>query len=237
LYWYLYNVKKYSTVFFDLDHTLWDFERNSGEALTDIFEDLRLHNYCIPAPEPFIQNYKEHNHRCWEQYRKGEITKDDLRTVRFELALKDFDIVDPHLAMVIGDEYVSRSPYKRHLFPGTVEVLEHLYESYQLLIITNGFEEVQHIKINESGLKKYFNTIITSERAGVKKPHPDIFHLALQEAKTVPESAIMIGDDAEADVAAAIAIGIDGILFDPHKKNTGGNFKVIHDLYELKNLL
>lgn len=231
-------MKKYSTLFFDLDHTLWDFDRNSQEALSEIFHDLRLDSYGIPAPEPFIRNYKEHNKKCWELYRRGEMTKEDLRSKRFQLALQDFEVNDPNLAERIGDEYVKRSPYKTNLFPGTIELLDYLKRDYKICIITNGFEEVQYIKIRQSGLEKYFDHIITSEKAGVQKPHPDIFHLALKMAETETSKVMMIGDDLEADVLAARKLNLDAILFDPERKNlVKGDFAVISELKELRNYL
>jgi putative hydrolase of the HAD superfamily len=231
-------VKKYDTIFFDLDHTLWDFERNSAEALTEIFHDLRLDKYGIPAPEPFISLYKEHNHSCWDKYRKGEITKENLRSLRFQLALKDFEVNDHKLAERIGDEYVNRSPYKTNLFPGALDLLEYLQREYKICIITNGFEEVQYIKIRQSGLEKYFDHIITSEKAGVQKPHPDIFHLAMKLVNTSSDKVIMIGDDLEADVLAARKLSVDAILFDPNLKNkVDGDFRVINELKELRNWL
>ncbi len=231
-------MKKYSTLFFDLDHTLWDFDRNSQEALTEIYHDLRLDSFGIPAPEPFIKLYKEHNKKCWELYRRGEMTKDDLRSKRFQLALQDFDVSNPVLAEKIGDEYVKRSPYKTNLFPGTIELLDDLKRDYKICIITNGFEEVQYIKIKQSGLEKYFDHVITSEKAGVQKPHPDIFHLAMKLAAVDSNNVIMIGDDLEADVLAARKLNLDAILFDPEGKNeVEGDFKVINELKELRNWL
>lgn len=231
-------MKKYETIFFDLDHTLWDFEKNSQEALTEIFHELRLDTFGIPAPEPFILNYIEHNHRCWEQYRRGEISKDNLRSLRFQLALNDFEVNDEELARAIGDEYVNRSPYKKNLFPGALELLDYLQRDYKICIITNGFEEVQYIKIRESGMEKYFDHVITSEKAGVQKPHPDIFNLALRLSDSKNDQVIMIGDDMEADVLAARKMNIDAVLFDPHKKNESvGDFKIISQLSELRQWL
>jgi putative hydrolase of the HAD superfamily len=231
-------VKKYETIFFDLDHTLWDFEKNSQEALTEIYHELRLDTYGISAPEPFISLYVEHNHRCWEQYRKGEISKDNLRSLRFQLTLDDYEVKDTSLATKIGDEYVNRSPYKTNLFPGALDLLDYLKREYKICIITNGFEEVQYIKIRESGLEKYFDHIITSEKAGVKKPHPDIFHLAMKLSDSVNDQVIMIGDDLEADVLAARNLDIDAVLFDPQKKNElNGDYRIISELSELRNWL
>lgn len=231
-------MRKYTTLFFDLDHTLWDFEKNSAEALGEIFEDLKLSQLGIPSSSQFISNYKIHNHECWEKYRKGEITKDDLRFVRFELALKDFEISNRELAIQIGDEYVRRSPYKTNLFPGALDALAYLQENYKMFIITNGFEEIQHIKLSQSGLDKFFKEIITSEKAGFRKPHPKIFELALQTAGVNHQEVVMIGDDLEADIIGAHEMNLHTILFDPHQNHIEETrFKVINELRELKSIL
>lgn len=231
-------MKKYKTLFFDLDHTLWDFEKNSAEALAEIFEDLKLNHLGIPNAHDFILNYKMHNHECWEKYRNGLISKDDLRFVRFELALKDFDVDNRDLAVKIGEEYVLRSPFKTNLFPKAIETLDYLQDHYKMYIITNGFEEIQSIKLNKSGLEKYFSEVITSEKAGFRKPHPQIFELALSTSKNTPEEVLMIGDDLEADIIGAHQMQIDTILFDPHQSHREEKrFKVINELSELKMLL
>lgn len=231
-------MKKYKTLFFDLDHTLWDFEKNSAEAISEIFEDLKLNQLGIPSPELFIGKYKIHNYECWEKYRKGEITKDLLRFVRFELALNDFDIQNKELAILIGDEYVKRSPFKTNLFPGALDTLHYLKAHYSMFIITNGFEEIQHIKLSQSGLDKFFSEIITSEKAGFRKPHPKIFELALSRGKVNHQEVVMIGDDLEADIIGAHEMKLDTILFDPHQNHAQENrFKVINELSELKTIL
>jgi putative hydrolase of the HAD superfamily len=154
------------------------------------------------------------------------------------LTLDDYEVKDTSLATKIGDEYVNRSPYKTNLFPGALDLLDYLKREYKICIITNGFEEVQYIKIRESGLEKYFDHIITSEKAGVKKPHPDIFHLAMKLSDSVNDQVIMIGDDLEADVLAARNLDIDAVLFDPQKKNElNGDYRIISELSELRNWL
>jgi putative hydrolase of the HAD superfamily len=231
-------VKNYKAIFFDLDHTLWDFERNSTEALMDIYSDMDLYSKGIPSVAPFIANYQAHNKKCWELYRDGKLDKEDLRGLRFELALKDYQIHDRDLANEIGEEYVKRSPYKTNLFPAALEVLDYLKKSYRMFIITNGFEEIQYIKMKQSGLEPFFESVITSEKAGVRKPHRDIFEHALNVAGYLHHEVIMVGDDLEADVIGARNMNMDAILFDPKKENSPSeNYKTIHHLNELQDLL
>lgn len=232
------NNKKYKHIFFDLDMTLWDFEKNAFEAYEEIFEKFNLHHLGIQNLDSFLKIYFEHNDNLWEMYRNGKIDKKFLRSERFRLTLIDFGIDQPALAKMIGDEYVSISPLKTNLFPNTHEVLEYLRTRYHLHIITNGFDEVQHPKLKHSALDKYFVHVITSEDAGCKKPDPGIFDYAMKKTGAQPNESLMIGDDAEVDVAGAISAGMDAILFNPKKNTTNGyRFQEISNLIELKKRL
>lgn len=232
------KVKKYKHVFFDLDMTLWDFEKNAQEAYQDIYQKFRLRDRGIADLDHFLRNYFLHNELLWDLYRKGEIGKEYLRSRRFELTLLDFGIDDPTLAEEIGMEYITISPMKTNLFPNTYEILNYLKPLYPLHIITNGFEEVQFTKLKNSKLDGYFQNVITSEDAGFKKPDPRIFEFALQSAGAHPGESLMIGDDPEVDVAGAHNAGMDAIYFNPKKLNPNGFSKIeIHDLIELKHWL
>ena len=169
---------KFKHIFFDLDNTLWDFEKNSNITLTYLVGKFDLISKGIDNATSFIQKYRVHNDRLWSLYREDKISKNELRTERFRLTLQEYKIDNQELADNIGLAYIQQSPLKTILFPFAIEVLEYLYQNYTLHIITNGFEEVQHIKINSSGLKSYFNNIITSEQVGVKKPDARIFRYA-----------------------------------------------------------
>jgi len=204
-------------IFFDLDRTLWDFEYNSQDTLLDLVNKFNLLDRGIDSAEKFIEKYRIHNNRLWELYRKGEIKKEQLRDKRFLLTLQDYNIDDNELANQFGLAYVKYSPLKKKLFPHAIELLDYLVKNYSLHIITNGFQEVQHIKLKNSGLSKYFNFIITSEEVGVKKPDPSIFTYALDLAKAKPEQSAMIGDDLFVDVKGAEAVGMRGIYFNPNK--------------------
>lgn len=231
-------MKKYTTLFFDLDHTLWDFEANSKEALTDIYYNFNLAEKGIVSFNEFLRAYYKINDRMWEQYRKDEISKEELRNDRFYNALMAFKIEDRKLANDIGDDYVKTSPYKTNLFDGCHEVLTELKTRYNLHIITNGFEEVQHIKLQQSNLTQYFGVVITSENAGYKKPEKGIFEYTLNKVGVNKEESLMIGDGIDTDIAGAIDFGMDSVFFNPNNyiKEVNSTYSVTK-LIELIGLL
>lgn len=211
---------KYKHLFFDLDNTLWDFDRNAFETFNEIYQSFLLEQKKIPSIDAFIQVYTVHNTRLWNLYRDSFISKEELRDTRFLLTLKEFGIDDQKLADKISEEYIFHSPRKGYLYPGTIETLEQLKNHFQLHIITNGFEEIQHIKLEFAGLTKYFDNVFTSEQAESKKPDAGIFKYALKQAGASAEESLMIGDDLEVDIIGAKAVGMDTIYFDPLNRNT-----------------
>jgi putative hydrolase of the HAD superfamily len=208
-------VTKYKHIFFDLDRTLWDFDSSSEMAFSEIFDKYNLFGKGIESVKTFQKAYNIHNEELWELYRVGKIEKENLRNLRFHLTLADFGIVDHELASNIGDDYLAISPLKVSLFPNALEILAYLQSKYTLHLITNGFSEVQFIKLKASGLDKYFNEVITSEDAGVKKPDVRIFEYSLQKTGAEVHESLMVGDDPEVDVKGAQNAGIDAVLFDP----------------------
>lgn len=226
-------------IFFDLDRTLWDFESNSEATLKELFSEFKLSERLGVSNDVFICEYKRINEIFWEEYRNGIIEKQHLRHGRFETALKFFGHDDAQMASDIGELYIWRSPRKTALVDGCIEVLEYLSPKYPLHIITNGFEEVQHIKMESSGLSPYFNHIITSESAGAKKPSRVIFRHAEELTGAVAENSIMIGDHFEADVIGAIDSGWKAVFFEPepHSHQLPVSATHITSLIELKSLL
>ncbi len=203
-------------VFFDLDRTLWDFEKNSESALQIIFDELKLNDH-LDSFESFHDTYKQINSEWWDKYRYGKVSKDDLRVGRFIDALAHFDINSSEIATQLSNRYVEVSPHQTILFPHTIETLKELKSNNHVLhIITNGFKEVQFIKLRNSSLIEYFDDILCSEEVGVNKPDPLVFKSALQRTNAKSDESIMIGDDFEADILGAEKCGIRGVLFDPH---------------------
>jgi len=225
-------------VFFDLDRTLWDFEKSARQTFEEIFLSQKLLKKGIPSVEKFHDAYTIHNDKLWDLYRKGEIQKEVLSNLRFSLTLKDFGINDDELGKKLGDEYIRISPQKVNLFPYSIEILEYLYPKYKLHIITNGFSEVQEIKLRASKTEKYFGVVITSEEAGVKKPDSGIFNYAFEKANAKSHNSIMIGDDYDVDILGALNVDMNQIFFDPDKKSDKKQSTFyINNLKEIEKIL
>jgi putative hydrolase of the HAD superfamily len=225
-------------LFFDLDRTLWDFEKNSKKALQILFKDLKLGDK-IEHFNHFHHTYTRINAELWKLYGKGKLKKEELRDVRFIETLKYHKIHDTELATTLSNGYIEISPKQTNLFPDTLETLEELKRmKYNMHIITNGFEEVQYIKLEHSKLAPFFDVIVCSEAVGFNKPDPRVFHYALQKAQTNATDSFMIGDDREVDIFGAIQVGMQAILFDPENQysKTNGEPK-IENLNQLPFLL
>ena len=207
-------------IFFDLDHTLWDFEKNSALAFEKIFQELKFNI----DTQQFMGVYNPINVAYWKLYERNEIDQETLRVnrlkdafegINFEVTLEEINAIS-HLFI----EYLTSN---NHLIEGTIETLDYLKDNYELHIITNGFSFVQEVKLQKSNLDKYFVTITNSELAGHKKPHENIFQYALSLANASKNQSIMIGDSIEADVLGAINFGMKAVYFNPT------NEQVIHD--------
>lgn len=203
----------YKHLFFDLDHTLWDFDANSRQTLEELYHTMDLKGKGVHDFDLFHKNYLVHNEKLWDRYRKGFIKSEELRWKRMWLSLLDFKIGDEVLARELGVQFLESLPTRQLLFPYTIEILEYLTaKNYQLHLITNGFELTQHSKLKHSGLDRFFIEIITSEGSNSLKPNAAIFEYAFSRAKALKEHSIMIGDDIEADIKGAMNAGLDQVF-------------------------
>ncbi len=231
-------MKRYQHIFFDLDHTLWDFETNSKQALQQIFDENELSNKGITSFEKFHEKYVPINDRYWARYHNGIVNKAQVRHGRFYDTLLQFGVKDTELAEKMAESYVTLSPRMTALFPNAVEVLNYLQQKYKLHLITNGFAEVQWIKLEHSGLRAFFEHIIISEEVGTQKPDKEIFEIAMQRAGTTADACIMIGDNYNTDIQGAKSAGIDQVFFNPGKnrKREPVTYEIT-TLMELKGIL
>ncbi len=206
-------------LFFDLDRTLWDFEKNSQQALRILYADLKLADK-IPNFNDFYFKYKNINNDLWVLYGKGKLSKEQLRTTRFEKTLHKFGIIDQSLNLALNEGYIEISPNQTHVFPNALETIKTLKkDGYNLHIITNGFKEVQYRKLKNCGFEPFLDVIVCSEDVGKNKPAPEVFHYAMQKAGASPSKSVMIGDDQRVDIVGASNVGMHTILFDPAKKH------------------
>lgn len=224
---------KINHIFFDLDHTLWDFDKNSEKAFAAIFADL-LPEIVI---DDFVKIYAPINQACWKLYQNNLITHEELRYKRLKESFDTLNVtVSDALIDKISDDYILHLPNSNHLFEGCVETLEYLHEKYKLHIITNGFADVQFKKLNNSGIHHFFDTVTNSEMAGVKKPHSGIFEHALSKAGAVKNESVMIGDCLDADIGGATNFGMQTIFFNSENIEVSKDIHQIVTLVELKKL-
>lgn len=230
-------MKSYKHIFFDLDHTLWDYERNSNEALGELFLKYQLNERGINSSEHFNLCFEKVNHSLWSDYNKNRISRAGIREQRFLRILNQFKIDDKDLSNKLSTEYLMLCPTKPHLMPYTFEVLDYLKENYILHILTNGFNDVQKLKLEKSRLNTYFSTVVTSDSAGYKKPMTSIFKFAIDRAEARKNESIMIGDNLQTDILGARNFGMDTVFFNPKKeKHKSSVTHEIDCLSQLKSL-
>lgn len=221
-------------VFFDLDHTLWDFEKNS--ALT--FEEILPKHGVEIALNDFLEVYVPANLVFWRLFREEKITKAELRYQRLKSVFDTLGYtVSDTTINSLAEEYINQLSNHTHLFPYTLEILDYLKPKYKLHIITNGFQEIQTKKLINSGIAHYFDQVIDSEMAGVKKPNPIIFNLGLNKAKVNASAALMIGDSLEADILGAKKAGLYALHFNAHGEAEHQHSPMIKALWEIKTYL
>ena len=221
-------------VFFDLDHTLWDFDRNSAMTFDKIF---KLNNIQVDL-ESFLIHYQEINLNYWKLYRNEKINKEALRFGRLKDTFLASDcVLKDVLIHKLSEEYITYLTDNNYLFENTIEILNYLQLKYNLHIISNGFEEVQYRKLVKSNIHNYFKTIVNGESIGIKKPNPEIFNFALNKAQTSVERSVMIGDGYEADILGALGVGMDVVFFDTNNLNIDTDVKQISNLIQLKKYL
>ena len=226
---------KYRHLFFDLDHTLWDFETNAKETLTDLYARNELATKGITDFDQFFARYSYHNERLWDRYTKGFIKQEELRWKRMWLAMLDFKLADEPLARNMAVQFLDMLPSRTNLFPYTVEILNYLKaKNYRMHLVTNGFEKVQHHKLQHANIHGYFDEVITSEGSNSLKPHKEIFDYAILKTGADINESIMIGDNLEADIQGGINAGMDTIFV--NHLNIQPHITATYTIYHLKEL-
>lgn len=225
----------YKHLFFDLDHTLWDFETNSKETLEHLFSLHNLNEEITENFEDFYKVYSYHNKRLWDRYHHGFIKQEELKWKRMWHALLEFKRGDEKLSRQLSSEYLELLPSKKALFPYTVEILEYLTaKKYTLHLITNGFEKTQWAKLNSANISGYFTEVITSETANSLKPKKEIFEFAITRCGTECCESIMLGDNLDADIMGAMNAGWDTVFVNHLREET--TLKPTYTVYDLKEL-
>lgn len=207
---------KYKHLFFDLDHTLWDFEKNSSESLQEIYYNSSLNNHGVASVDLFVESFLRINTALWDAFDRGTLHHSYIRENRFKMVFDEMGVACPENHVEIGEIYLQTLPGKRHLLEGALDILNYVTEkSYGVHIVTNGFNDIQAKKIASSGIDHFFKNVITFENANAKKPDPKIFAYALEVAEALPEESIMIGDNWIADIMGAKTFGLDTVYLNP----------------------
>ena len=228
----------YKHLFFDLDHTIWDFDKNAEETLHELYHSYNLRDLGLASPDQFIEVYTQNNHQLWAEYHIGKITKEKLRETRFSKTFIDLGLSPDRIPRQFEDDYVNICPTKTNLFPKTHETLAYLKRKYALHLISNGFKESTELKVTKNGLGEYFSNVVISEVVGFNKPDKAIFNHALGLANAGVEESIMIGDSVEADIRGAQNYGMKAIYFNPERKEKPDDVEQeISCLSELMSLL
>ena len=210
-------MKHYRHIIFDLDHTLWDFTKNATETLHELYDTHRLGRLGDFSVQQLCDTFEEVNYRLWKLYNRGEYDQQRLRRERFGLILTQLGVAADNVPAGLADDYLRICPTKPHVMPHTIAVLDYLQQHYQLHILTNGFAEVQAIKLQSAGLTDYFTTVVASDTTGHKKPYRPVFDYTLQRINADSRSCVMIGDSLETDILGAKCAGIDQIFYNPHR--------------------
>ena len=231
-------MKTYQHIFFDLDHTLWDYDRNVTESLSELYEHYNLKELGIPTFQQLFDSFHHVNFQLWDWYNVGKIDKVNLRKQRFRMIFAHAGALEDSVPTPFEEDFMDRTSSKPHLFPYSIEILDYLKAKYPLHVITNGFNESQAKKITSSGLDKYFDLVVTSETTGHKKPDPRIFYHAMEKLGTSPEHCIMIGDNPKSDILGAQNASIDQVYFNPKgmEIDLKPTFTIAH-LQELESIL
>jgi putative hydrolase of the HAD superfamily len=230
--------KIYSHLFFDLDHTLWDYDRNVRESLSELFQLYDLVHYGIPGFDAFFDAFEQVNYELWDLYNVGAVTKEMLRFRRFRTIFERFGLDPNQVPPEMETDFLTRTSSKPHVFPDTFPVLDYLAKKYPMHIITNGFDESQGMKLNSAGLAVYFRLVVTSETMGYRKPDRRIFEYALSALGTRPHECLMIGDNPQSDILGAQNAGIDQVFFNPKDRNSEVvPTYVVKSMTELKDIL
>lgn len=225
---------KYTTVFFDLDDTLWDTANNNKQALKEIF-DIYHWGDIFGSFSDFYTSYRTTNEHLWHMYSKGEITKENLLIDRLALPLGSKLNLSLSDVKSLSDQLIGRMAQKTLLVPYARQILEYLSTKYSLFIISNGFKEIQYLKIQNSSLSSFFKSVILSDEVGAVKPSKLIFDIALKEAQCSAEQTILVGDNLSSDIIGAYNSGIDQIWYNP-KNMHSNDFTPTYTISTLKEI-
>ena len=219
-------------LFFDLDHTLWDYETNARATLLEMYHIFVLDRFFRDETH-FLKTFKEQNEQLWHRYNVGDIDKYEIRNNRFGYILNTVKNTDFNLAKELSNKFIIECPRKKALMPNAGKVLDKLSQDFELGIITNGFDDTQNIKLKYSEIDHYFKWVVTSESSGYRKPDKGIFDFTLDYSGGSLENIFIIGDNLQTDILGAKNAGWKSVWYNPQKESIAPSQLQVHDLIEL----
>lgn len=227
---------KIATVFFDLDHTLWDYDTNALETLKEIYDQFEV-SKVYDDFHAFSSRFFTENGKLWEKYNRGDIDREYIRQTRFAQLLQGSKLSQSSVPVEMSDYFTIEGPRKSALIDGSREILEYLAPKYRLAVITNGFTDVQAVKMSSAGIDHYFETVITSESAEARKPSAEIFDHALALTGNKTEEVVMIGDNLDTDIRGAVAANWQSVWLTESEEEPPEKAVKVRKLEEIESLL
>jgi putative hydrolase of the HAD superfamily len=199
-------------IFFDLDDTLLDAQTPYREAIAATCAEAARRCAGLDA-ERLSAVYLEVARQMWRSFDLDRMRESaaEIRERVWAEALRQVGVEDPALVRALSDQYGAARKASHRLFPDALSTLDHLHRRYHLGIITNGMTEIQRDKIQRLGLTPYFDTVLISQEAGMRKPDPRLFQMALACVPCEPHEAVMVGDSPNRDIAGARAVGMHAL--------------------------
>ncbi len=226
-------MKKYTSIFLDIDNTLLDFNKAEKVAVKKV-----LQKYNLPNDEKAINKYSDINRNYWEQFERGEIPKSDIFEGRFKTLISIYDIEADTAA--ISKDYCLNLSETYFKIDGAIEILKYLKKKgYMLYATTNGLSLTQYKRIKNSGLEPYFDEIFVSENTGHQKPEKEYFDYVIKNIKEKDRNKMLIiGDSQSSDILGGINSSIDTCWFNPSYllPKYKSDFEIT-SLYDIKKIL
>jgi len=220
--------KRYELILFDLDGTLFDYNRAEEYALKNSLENFGIDcNF-----SSCLAQYRKINRAMWKEFEKGKINLKNLRLKRFDVLFGNSNIKKN--IEEFSKKYLYFISKTSFINEGAEEIISYLRSDYKLALATNGIYSVQYERLKRSSLSPYFDIFVVSEEIGFAKPDPDFFNCVFKKARHSDKStALIVGDSLSSDIKGGINFGIDTCWFNPGKVKKEVNLSPTYEIEKL----
>ena len=189
-------------LFLDLDDTILDFHKAERLAISRTFRSFGLE-----PTDQVLERYHVINRQHWERLERGELTRDQVLTGRFQMLFEELGI--PAQPQAIAKGYEHNLGLGHYFLPGAKEALDALRGKYRLFLASNGTASVQHSRLTSAGLYPYFEEVFVSQALGANKPSRAFFDACAARIPGYdPRKALMVGDSLTSDILGGINAGM-----------------------------